>query len=69
MKHLHIYRGGMRLLAPIWAPNTGTDRLAVLSAEALTVHGTGPNSPRPDAKVAPLCMLSDGPCLGPNGPR
>src|SRR5687767_1257373 len=43
----------MRLLAPIRAPNTGTDRLARLSAEARTVRGTGPDGPRPGAGATP----------------
>jgi hypothetical protein len=31
--------------ALIWVPNTGTDRLVGLSAEARTVRATGPDGP------------------------
>jgi hypothetical protein len=41
-------------VAPIWAPNTGTNRLAMLSVEARTVRGTGPDGPR----VAPPLRTS-----------
>jgi hypothetical protein len=41
------------VLAQIWVPNTGTDRLVGLSAEARTVHDTGPDGPRPGAGATP----------------
>jgi hypothetical protein len=42
---LSAQRGNL-LLAPIWAPNTRMDHLAMLSTKARTVRGTGPDSPR-----------------------
>jgi hypothetical protein len=45
------------LLAPIQVPNTGTDRLAGLSAEARTVRDLA-------QERLLLCTLSDGPRLG-----
>jgi hypothetical protein len=36
-----------QVLPSIWAPNTGTNRLVVLSAEARTVRGAGSDGPRP----------------------
>jgi hypothetical protein len=48
----------MYLLAPIWAPNTRKDRLAVLSAEAGTVCGTGPDDLRPGAGATPPLRTS-----------
>jgi hypothetical protein len=44
------------LLAPIWTPNTGTDRLALLSVEARTLRGTGSDGPRLSAGASPLRM-------------
>jgi hypothetical protein len=42
------------VLAPIWAPNTGKDRMAVLSVEAWTVRSPGPNGPQHGAASPPL---------------
>jgi hypothetical protein len=42
------------VLVPIQAPNTRKDRLAVLSAKARTVRGTGSDGPRPGAGATPL---------------
>jgi hypothetical protein len=33
----------MYVLAPIWVSNTGTNHLAVLTAEVRTVHSIGPD--------------------------
>jgi hypothetical protein len=35
------------VLVSIWIPNTGMNHLAVLYAEAQTVHGIGSDGPRP----------------------
>jgi hypothetical protein len=34
------------MLAPIWASNTGTNHLAVLSKETWTIHVIGPDGPQ-----------------------
>jgi hypothetical protein len=44
------------------APNTATNRLALLSAEARTVRDLA-------QERLLLCTLLDGPRLGPDGPR
>jgi hypothetical protein len=46
------------VLAPIWEPNTGKDRLAVLTAEARMVCGPEPDGPRPGAGAAPPLRTS-----------
>jgi hypothetical protein len=46
------------MLVPIQAPNTRKDHLAVLSAEARTVHGTASDSPRPGAGTTPPLRTS-----------
>jgi hypothetical protein len=44
------------VLAPIWAPNTRMGCLTVLSTEVWTVHGLGPEGPRPSTRAtASLC--------------
>jgi hypothetical protein len=55
-RHLSLAESPKSVLAPIRAPNTGTDRLAVLSTEARTVCDTGPDGPRPGVGATPpLC--------------
>jgi hypothetical protein len=57
------------VLVLIWVSNTGTNRIAVLSAEARTVCGIGPDGPWPgrrsDSSSAYICTVhtwgSDGP--------
>jgi hypothetical protein len=46
------------VLAPIWAPNAGTNHLAVLSTEAWTVRSTGTNGPRPGTGAVPPLRTS-----------
>lgn len=49
--HMQMQRSkyGCNVLALIWASNTETDRLAVLSALTCKVRGTGPGRSRPGA--------------------
>jgi hypothetical protein len=53
-RHLSPAESPKSVLVPICAPNTGTDRLAMLSAETRTVRGTGPDGPRLGAEASPL---------------
>jgi hypothetical protein len=46
------------MLVPIWASNTETNHLAVLSEEARTIRGTGPDDPRPGAGATPPLYAS-----------
>jgi hypothetical protein len=55
-RHLSLAESPKSVLTLIRVPNTIKDRLAVLSAEARMVRGTGPDGPRAGAGATPpLC--------------
>jgi hypothetical protein len=57
------------MLVPIWASNTKTNHVAVLSKEAWTVRGTGLDDPRPSTGATPPLHASGWSVPGANGPR
>jgi hypothetical protein len=63
-RHLSPAELPKSVLAPIRALNTRKDRLMVLSAEAQTVHGTGPDGPPLAQERLLLCVHLNGPRLG-----
>jgi hypothetical protein len=57
------------VLTPFWSAKHSTRTVAVLTAQARTVRGQGPDDPRPGVRLG---FLPDGRTvrdLGPNGPR
>jgi hypothetical protein len=47
------------MLVPFWGANHSIQTVAVLSAKARTVHGQGPDGPRPGTEAWVPCLTAE----------